>query len=97
MSDNYLTVRDWMTIIYKPSDISRISLFPPHNQWRNNPLVSYPIIKPNIAGYYPYKQKIIYTKPKSESAYEYLWKNSCNTVLPPKTKDNKEREIILYR
>ena len=95
MSDNYLTVRDWMTIIHKPSDISRISLF--NNQWRNNPLVSYPIIKPNIAGYYPYEQKIIYTKPKSESAYEYLWKNSCNTVLPPKTKDNKEREIILYR
>ena len=95
MSDNYLTVRDWMPIIHKPSDISRISLF--NNQWRNNPLVSYPIIKPNIAGYYPYEQKIIYTKPKSESAYEYLWKNSCNTVLPPKTKDNKEREIILYR
>ena len=95
MSDNYLTVRDWMPIIHKPSDISRITLF--NNQWRNNPLVSYPIIKPNIAGYYPYKQKIIYTKPKSESAYEYVWKNSCNTVLPPKTKDNKEREIILYR
>ena len=95
MSDNYLTVRDWMTITYKPSDISRISLF--SNQWRNNPLVSYPIIKPNIAGYYPYEQKIIYTKPKSEAEYEYLWKNSCNTVLPPKTKDNKEREIILYR
>ena len=89
MSDNYLTVRDWMTITYKPSDIS--------NQWRNNPLVSYPIIKPNIAGYYPYKQKIIYTNPKSESEYDYLWKNSCNTILPPKTKDNKDREIILYR
>ena len=97
MSDNYLTVRDWMTIIYKPSDISRISLFPPHNQWRNNPLVSYPIIKPNIAGYYPHKQQIIEAKPTSDSPYEYLWKNSCNTVLPPKTKDNKEREIILYR
>ena len=97
MSDNYLTVRDWMPIIHKPSDISRITLF--HNQWRNNPLVSYPIIKPNIAGYYPHQQKIIDVKPKSESesAYEYLWKNSCNTVLPPKTKDNKEREIILYR
>ena len=95
MSDNYLTVRDWMPIIHKPSDISRITLF--HNQWRNNPLVSYPIIKPNIAGYYQHQQKIIDVKPKSESAYEYLWKNSCNTVLPPKTKDNKEREIILYR
>ena len=92
MSDNYLTVRDWMTIIHKPVDISRI-----RNQWRNNPLVSYPIIKPNIAGYYPHKQQIIAPKPKSDSAYEYLWKNSCNTVLPPKTKDNTEREIILYR
>ena len=89
MSDNYLTVRDQMTIIHKHSDIS--------NQWRNNPLVSYPIIKPNIAGYYPYERKIIYTKPKSESEYDYLWQNSCNTVLPPKTKDNKQREIILYR
>ena len=54
---------------------------PQNNQWRQNPFSNKTLIKPNVAGYYPYKSELVQTKPIGKE-YEYKYYYPCSTIFP---------------
>ena len=77
--------------------INSKDLFPFRNYWRNNPLSNQSIIKPNVAGYYPYPTIINTTTPSLQPEFEYKWQPVCSTIFPVNPQYVKNPEPILYR
>ncbi len=93
---NYFSISDGydkQNIVYKNSQ----DLFPFRNYWRNNPLSNQSIIKPNVAGYYPYPTVWKDFTPMLKPDYEYKWQNVCSTILPTNKSYEETPEPILYR
>jgi hypothetical protein len=65
--------------------------------WRNDPLKSETLIRPNAAGYYPYKTVIRKSEEVVKPEYELAWANVCSTILPSSPEYIKKPEPILYR
>jgi hypothetical protein len=65
--------------------------------WRNDPLKNETLIRPNAAGYYPYRT--VFTKQQEvlKPDYELAWSNVCSTILPSSPEYNKTKEPILFR
>ena len=95
---NYFSVNDGYNMKSNPiTYINSKDLFPFRNQWRSNPLSNKSIIKPNVAGYYPYPTIWNKSTPKLEPDYEYKWQNVCSTIYPVSPAYVEHPEPILYR
>jgi hypothetical protein len=67
--------------------------FPRHDQWRQNPFSDVPIIRANVAGYYPYQSEVVTTK-QPEKPYEYSYYYPCSTIFPKSPELVKSKDII---
>ncbi len=96
MADNYYSPQVGYT--YNPIKyINSKDMFPFRNQWRSNPLSNQSIIKPNVAGYYPYPTRWVKSTPKLTPDYEYKWQYVCSTIFPSSPEYEKNPEPILFR
>ena len=73
--------------------------FPFHDEYRQNPFSETPLIKPNIAGYYPIRSTYTKTKeqPKVDPDYHSEFYYPCTTFFPKFKEYQKNRQIILER
>jgi hypothetical protein len=65
--------------------------------WRNDPLSDESIIRPNRAGYYPYKQTFKENETNHRDVWDYGYSAVCSTRFPSNPQYKNNREIILYR
>lgn len=69
----------------------------PGSWWRNDPLSDKSLIRPNRAGYYPYKRDIEVVNAKHRDDWTYSWQTVCSTIVPDNPQYAKTKEVILYR
>ncbi len=65
--------------------------------WRNDPLSDESVIRPNRAGYYPYKKTFKEYETSNHGNWKYGYSAVCSTRFPSNPEYAKKREIILYR
>ena len=87
---------DKITNIYRDS-VDKWPFEGSNGWWRNDPLSNDSIIRPNIAGYYPYVQTYKETKSNHRADWEYAYEPVCSTRFPENPQYQKNKEIILYR
>jgi hypothetical protein len=95
-SGNYFTVEEDYGS-KSITDITTLDYFPLQNWWRNNPLKSQSMIRPNLAGYYPPKKYTVESPSYIKPEWEYAIMPVCSTIFPQNPQFQKDRQIILYR
>ena len=94
MEYDYQSWGDEMGIQY--ANVEKQDWFPFYNQWRGQPTSSYPYVRANVAGYYPYPKTERKMVPRPEPVWELAW-NYGSTVFPSNPQFQANRTIILER
>jgi hypothetical protein len=92
---SYYTLKESYTT-GKFIDQHPVDNFPFYNKWRNNPLSDEPIIRANVAGYYPYNKRMVQENfkpvPTPEVVYptELIFSKDYSFTYPPTTVKPKD-------